>query len=115
ELLGVSYRTITESFMHADTARFPLLAEIRDFFDDFAKQIQAAGPGYVYSQEWLGIYWPADEYIFIKLTAEGRMQQFHDECGALLRSLASQEAPDIGLLDEALRLNPQLVTQACGH
>jgi len=35
ELLGVSYRTITEAFMHADTARFPLLAEIRDFFDDF--------------------------------------------------------------------------------
>jgi hypothetical protein len=24
ELLGVSYRTITESFMHADTARFPV-------------------------------------------------------------------------------------------
>ena len=115
ELLGVSYRTITESFMHADTARFPLLAEIRDFFDDFAKQIQAGGPEYVYSQQWLGIYWPADEYIFIKLTAEGRMQQFHDECGALLRSLASKEAADIGLLDEALRLNHALVKQPGVH
>src|SRR4029078_11150470 len=61
ELLGVSYRTITESFMNADATRFPLLAEIRDFFDDFAKQIQAGGPEYVYSQEWLGIYWPAGE------------------------------------------------------
>src|SRR5256885_1268511 len=85
--------------------------EIRDFFDDFAKRIQAGGPEYVYSEEWLGIYWPADEYIFIKLTAEGRMQQFHDECGALLRSLASKEAADIGLLDEALRLHHALVKQ----
>src|SRR6476661_2479254 len=94
----------TDSSALADAVRYPLLSGIRDFFDDFARQIQEGGPEYVYSREWLGIYWPADEYIFIKLTDEGRMQQFHVECGALLRSLVGGTAADTGLLDEALKL-----------
>jgi hypothetical protein len=111
ELFGLSYRAIMESFMEADEKSYPLLAEIRDFFDDFAGKIQAGGPEYVYSKNWLGIYWPADEYIFIKLTDEGRMTQFHDECGALLRSLAGEKAGNTDLIDEALKLNHALVKQ----
>jgi radical SAM superfamily enzyme YgiQ (UPF0313 family) len=111
EMFAVTYRCITEAFMQADAARYPLLAEIRNFFDDFAREIQEGGPEYVYSREWLGIYWPADEYIFIKLTDEGRLQQFHDECGALLRSLVGGGATDTRLLDEALKLNHALIKQ----
>src|SRR5262245_54124367 len=111
EMFGLSYRYITDAFMQCDAARYPLLAEIRIFFDGFAREIQEGGPEYVYSKEWLGIYWPADEYIFIKLTDAGRLRQFHNECGALLRALVGGTAADTSLLDEALKLNHALIKQ----
>jgi hypothetical protein len=111
EVFGVSYRTITEAFMQADPERYPLLNEIHEFFDKFAREIQDGGPEYVYSSDWLGIYWPADEFIFIKLTAEDRLNEFHDECGRLLHALAPAAAAGPKILDEALRLNQALVKQ----
>ena len=54
-----------------------------------AQSIQQGGSEYVFSKEYLGIYWPADEYIFVKLTAEGRSRVLRRSRQALLRSLAS--------------------------
>ena len=109
ELFGLSYRAIIESFIQADRSLYPLLGEICDFFDGFAREIQEGGPEYVYSPDWLGIYWPADEYVFIKLTAEGRLPDFYGECRLLLHALAPASAPEI--LDEAIQLNRALVKQ----
>jgi radical SAM superfamily enzyme YgiQ (UPF0313 family) len=114
EVLGLSYRTIIESFITADKSSYPLIGEIRDFFDRFAGEIQDGGPEYVYSPNWLGIYWPADEYIFIKLTADGQVPMFHKECGRLLHALAPS-AYGSKVLDEALRLNHALVKQPGRH
>lgn len=115
EVLGLPYRTIIESFVEADRSNYPLLSEVRDFFDDFARKIQDGGPEYVYSPEWLGIYWPADEYIFIKLTADNRLAAFYDECRRLLHALAPASAPNRAILDEAIRLNNVLVKQPGQH
>jgi radical SAM superfamily enzyme YgiQ (UPF0313 family) len=114
EVMGLSYRAIIESFMTVDQSSYPLIAEIRDFFDRFAREIQDGGPEYVYSPNWLGIYWPADEYIFIKLTAEGQVPAFHKECGRLLHALAPS-AHGLRVLDEALHLNHALVKQPGRH
>jgi len=111
ELLGVSTASSPKSFMNAGSARFPLLAEIRDFFDDFAKQIQAGAPNMSIRRNGLASTGQPTNTSSSSFTAEGRMQQFHDECGALLRSLASKGAANIDLLDEALRLNHALVKQ----
>lgn len=115
EVLGLPYRTIIESFVEADRSNYPLLSEVGDFFDDFARKIQDGGPEYVYSPEWLGIYWPADEYIFIKLTADNRLAAFYDECRRLLHALAPASAPNRAILDEAIRLNNVLVKQPGQH
>jgi radical SAM superfamily enzyme YgiQ (UPF0313 family) len=114
EFLGLSYRTIIEAFMQVEPSRFPLLGEIRDFFERSASEIQAGGSEYIYSPSWLGIYWPADEFVFIKLTAEGRLSEFHEECGRLIRSLAPSGKAESKALDDALRLNHALVKQP-GH
>src|SRR6266404_786609 len=113
ELTGIAYREMFERFMEVDGARYPQLAEIRDFFIEEARSIQGGGPEYVYSEKWLKIYWPADEYVFIKLTAEGRFDAFYRELGELLVELvnASERLVPLAAIKDAIRLNHALVSQ----
>ncbi len=90
--LNAGYREIFEAFMNIDAETYPLLGEIRDFFLHEARAIQNGGAEYVYSAEWLGIYWPHDEYIFIKMTAEGRLADFYREAGGLLNKVVARGA-----------------------
>ena len=110
---GISYRDMIEAFMAADASAFPLLAEINAFFHGEARSIQQGGPEYVFSKEYLGIYWPADEFIFVKLTAEGKFDAFYAEAGRLLREIVSARSAGlpIEIIDEAVRLNHALVHQ----
>jgi radical SAM superfamily enzyme YgiQ (UPF0313 family) len=119
ETAGLRYRALIEAFLDVDRDRHPLLGEIRDFLLDFARSIQEGGPEYVYSAEWLGIFGPADEYVFLKLTADGRLDAFYDEARELLHEqiAATAREADVALdhsseaLDEALRLSRALLKQ----
>jgi tRNA A37 methylthiotransferase MiaB len=109
----LSYREMIEAFMAADQKRFPLLAGINAFFHAEARSIQQGGPEYVFSKEYLGIYWPADEYVFVTLTAEGKFDAFYAEAAQLLRdSIGARSAGlPLDVIDEAVRLNHALVHQ----
>jgi hypothetical protein len=113
ELAGLSYREMLEAYLDVDAAAYPLLGEIRDFFIAEAGRIQEGAPEYVFSKEYLGIYWPADEYTFITLTAEHKFDEFYRQAGDLLKDLAALHggAKVDKVLDEALRLNRALVKQ----
>jgi hypothetical protein len=113
EVTGISYRDIFERFMAVDPARFPLIGEIRDFFLDEARSIQAGGTEYTYSEKWLKIYWPADEYVFIKLTAEGQFDAFYSEVSDLLVELVQSTGSVVPTeaVSDAIRLNHALVSQ----
>ncbi|HTG24581.1 MAG TPA: hypothetical protein VK681_31430, partial [Reyranella sp.] len=67
----------------------------------------------VFSKDYLGIYWPADEYIFVKLTAEGKFDAFYVEAGKLLAETvnARNSGLPMDIIDEAIRLNHALVHQ----
>ena len=67
---------------------------VRDFFDSEARSMQQGGAEYVYAKQWLGIYWPADEYMLIKLTAEAKLQKFYEEAEPLLMGLLEAAAAD---------------------
>jgi hypothetical protein len=99
--------------MLADPRRYPLIGEINAFFESEAKSIQQGGSEYVFSKEYLNIYWPADEFIFVKLTAEGRIDAFYDEAGKLLQQVVAARSAGlpIEIIDEAVRLNHALVHQ----
>lgn len=113
EISGLPYREMIEAFTGADRARHPLIGETRDFFEREALSIQQGGAEYVYSKEWLGIYWPADEYVFIKLTAERKFDGFYAEAAALLKDVLGAANPrlELGVIDDAVRLNHALVKQ----
>ncbi len=113
ELKGIRYRELIEAFLDVDRAAHPLLGEIRDFLLDFAARIQEGGPEYVYSEEWLGIYWPADEYVFLRLTSEGRLDDLYAEAGEVLKEALDLRADEATrrAIDEALRLSRALLKQ----
>lgn len=119
EMAGVSYREIIEAFLKAPP-EYKIIADVRALFELEAKSIQRGGPEYVYSADWLGIYWPADEYMFIKLTVEGKLADFYEEAGRLLKTVLepSLRVLELGMrrivegaIAEAVKLNAVLVAR----
>ncbi|MBS0546269.1 MAG: cobalamin-dependent protein [Proteobacteria bacterium] len=110
---GIPYRDMIEAFLVADPERYPLIAEINAFFESESQSIQKGGAEYVFSKEYLNIFWPADEYIFVKLTAEGRFDAFYEEAGKLLAETVSARHAGLPMdvIDEAIKLNHALVHQ----
>lgn len=111
ETTGVSYRDLIEVFTEGALDEFPVLKEIRDFFRAKAHSILAGGIEYCPAPEWLGIYWPADEYIFIKLCRKGKLDQFYHEAFFALKSFfRTRDLPvEEKLLREAILLNRSLI------
>lgn len=110
---GITYRDMIEAFMLADPKRYPLIAEINAFFESEARSIQQGGSEYVFSKEYLNIYWPADEFIFVKLTAEGKFDAFYAEAGKLLAETvtARHAGLPMDVIEDAIKLNHALVHQ----
>lgn len=110
---GISYRDMIEAFMLADPKRYPLIAEINAFFESEARSIQQGGSEYVFSKEYLNIFWPADEFIFVRLTAEGKFDAFYTEAGQLLAETvtARHAGLPMDVIDDAIKLNHALVHQ----
>lgn len=113
----VRYRELLEFFTEGDLADYPTLSEIREFFRVEARRIQDGGAEYVYSKEWLGIWWPADEYILIRLTAQGKLEAFYREAQARIASLLTSKdlALPSQLLADAVRMNCALLKQPFVH
>ena len=113
ESTGISYRQIIESFCDVNNNDFPLIAEIRDHFCSRAEIIQNGGPEYYYSKEWLGIWWPDDEYQLIRLSAEGKLGIFYEESRKLLETLLkkTQNYDSIPLVAESVKINHALLKQ----
>jgi radical SAM superfamily enzyme YgiQ (UPF0313 family) len=112
ELGGVSYRDIVDAFLEAPAEKFPVVHSVKAFFESEAVSMQNGGPEYVYSKEWLGIYWPADEYMFIRLTADRTLHTFYEEAGRLLQPMLDRSWPMLeAAVTEAISLNAALISQ----
>jgi len=87
----------------------PTILKIWHFFLDKAKEIQDGGEEFCYSEDWLGIWWPADEYAFIMLTVTNRIDKFYKESERLLRRISWGK--DVA---KAVYLNKELLSQPEG-
>jgi radical SAM superfamily enzyme YgiQ (UPF0313 family) len=111
DLCDIGYREIFEAFLGTRADRYPVIADIKRFFNDKARDIQEGGAEYCHSAEWLDIFWPADEYILIKLCVEGKLDRFYEEAESLLAELIAAHSAALPreLLHEAVKLNRQLI------
>jgi tRNA A37 methylthiotransferase MiaB len=110
-LTGISHRRLFEALMDVDGAKYPELSALQDFFEKSAAGMQEGGPEYTFSQDWLGIYWPMDEYAFIQLAITGRLDAFYAEARAALMGLIGHELSADGAkaVHDAFELNRQLI------
>lgn len=114
---GLSYGELIEFFSEGkfndfrENGNFPILTEIRQFFVGKARDIQNGGYEFCHAPDWLNIFWPADEYVFIKLCIEGELTQFYTESMRALSALARARGIEIDLkvLSDAIRLNQNLI------
>ena len=112
ELCGVSYTDLVGAFLCVPEDGYPILSGIRDFFYEEARNVQRGGTEYYPAPEWLDIYWPHDEYIFINLLAEGHLEAFGSEAERVLSGLLRRKSVDIPpFLGEVIRLNQQLIAK----
>ncbi len=110
---NISYREVIETVLTSNPDNYPVLAEIRAVFEAHAINIEQGGVEYVHAPNWLGIYWYADEYVFIKLTAENKLDRFYEEAERLLGGILDQSdgtMPRVALRD-AITLNRALLKQ----
>lgn len=107
---SVSFRQLIEIFMDSDT-KLPVLSDIYSFFKNKADDIQRGGTEYCESKRWLNMWWPADELMFIKLCAEGRLPEFYKEARRIIeRYLSDRGISDYQtLLEDSLLLNQNLI------
>lgn len=111
EQYRVPYRQALEAFVEQPNCskELPILSEICEFFVNLACDIQKGRSGeYVHSEEWLDIYWPPEEYIFIKLCVENKLEDFYREAEMLMMRFITPDK-STGVLLDSLKLNRALV------
>lgn len=113
ECYAVNYRTLIEIFSECDDREFSVIMEIKNFFREKARAIQQGDVEYCAAPEWLNIWWPADEYIFIKLISGGKIARFYEEAErAIVKFFADRQMTfDSELLHECVYLNRSLIKE----
>ena len=108
-LYGVSYRDLLERFCVGDLP--PVLDELRQFFTDKALAIGAGDVEFCRSEQWLNIWWPADELAMIRLCSENRLDDFYAEAQQLLEQMLQEQGVHYyeTVLKDALMLNRRLI------
>ena len=109
ETCDIPYRELLEIFSEMDDADFPVIEGIRSTFIQKAREIQTGGEEYCPAPDYLNIWWPADEFVFIELARRGRLERFYDEAERLLvQGLSRTDLPREALRD-AFALNRTLI------
>lgn len=83
-IYGIRYKDIVEAFTEASTS---VLSQATRLFTEKARSIQNGGEEYCGSKDWLNIFWPADEFFFIKLVSKEMLGQFYEESLELMTSI----------------------------
>jgi tRNA A37 methylthiotransferase MiaB len=110
KLGDVPFKEILMRFAEGDLTKYPVLAKICDFFRNAARDIQKGSPEFIYSKEYLDIFWPADELILINMIASGQINDFYDESQSLLLEILGGAAPSLKpIIEDAVKLNRNLL------
>lgn len=110
---SIRFRDLLEIFAPSSNEKSasPILSELYSFFFNKAVDIQQGGAEYCRSKEWLNIWWPTDEYMFIKLSVEGKLGLFYEEARNVIQRYLKTKKINCPrqLLHEAVTLNQNLM------
>ena len=118
-LLGIPLEKIINSFMNVKSKDFPHIFSLIELLDKEALKISEGGAEYIYSKEWLNIYWPLDEYLFIKHVVDDNFHVLYQEILNILIKIVKESNHEIRdfygnkalieILNEACLLNNWLL------
>ncbi|MBF0382210.1 MAG: radical SAM protein [Magnetococcales bacterium] len=106
---GVGIKKIIDKFCSVSADKYPTIAKVHSFFFEKAKEIQQGGPEFQEAPDWLNIWWPANEYIAIKLLRKKQLATFYQEAKSLLLQLDSTVSDAI--INDAINLNYKMFKQ----
>ncbi len=111
EICGVPYRELIEIFSEQGTDQYPVIDGIRRKFVEKAREIQAGGEEYCPAPEYLNIWWPADEFVFIELVRKGDLGRFYDEAEGILTEVLKDVLSPLATegLRDAIKVNRSLI------
>jgi len=112
ELTKLDYKDMIDTFLNVSKSEYPQIAAIRDFFQSEADALQQGGAEYTYSEKWLDIYWPADEYAYIDLATNDNIDVFYKEAENLLLQIprpSNAHKDALAILSQAILLNKELL------
>lgn len=107
---GIRFRDLIELFILEDK-KYPTLSNIYKTLESKALDIQNGKNEFIASAEYLNIYWPVDEYVFIKLIHENNLDKFYTEVKSRLLDFFDEtniQFPEI-ILDDCIKLNRELI------
>lgn len=107
---STSYRELFNAFLQANSGA-PILHDIDNFFITKAEDIQNGGAEFCQSKQWLNIWWPADELMFIELCTKGKLDNFYAESTRVVSNLLKQKNIKYNdkVLTESISLNKNLI------
>ncbi len=107
---NIPYYQLLEGFNNPDQERFPVITAIRQFFIKKAQGIQNGESEYCHLPDPLNIFWPADEFILIKMIKDDQIDQFYDEAGQILNKIVNGDASGVNpIVNDAVFLNRKLL------
>lgn len=110
KIYQISYRDLIEVFTKKSNKHLQI-SKILELFLKKANGIQKGNPEHIGSKKWLNIWWPVDEYVFIKLCIEGGLEAFYEEAESVICSFLKKKKINFTpeLLHDAITLNRNLI------
>ena len=110
KVYGTPYKEVFRFFAERQSDDFPVFKEIHDFFEKTSHDMQnGTQEEFIHSPEWLDIWWPVEEFMFIKLCKEGKLEQFYREAELMMKHILSSSHKSRKPLLDALALNKVLI------
>jgi radical SAM superfamily enzyme YgiQ (UPF0313 family) len=109
--LGVSYKDLIELFLNATVEESPVIYGMVQNLKVIAEGTQNGKGEFVPSRKWLNLWWPADEYLFIRMIFNDELNAFYEEAELLFISYLEKKGESFPreILKEAILLNRSLI------
>ncbi len=107
---NIPYHQLLVGFFKSDPKQFPVMSATQQFFIKKAKAIQNGESEYCHLPDPLNIFWPADEFMLIKMMKENQIDQFYDEAGKILNMMVNGDPSSADqIVNDAVHLNRKLL------